>query len=356
MSTDLRDVLRERLADVPAPPGDLDRVRATGRRLRRRRWGAAGTVAVLAAGAVVAALAAGGPGPNHPSEDRGIDPVGQLDFSHGLRAYADPGGEIHLGGRTFPADRLDFLDTDATATPSGILFYDRGVPRLLAESGEITDLEPDATGMSAPPTPMVDSQGPVVAYGAELDGESVVRVRDLESGDLVASRAVPGGTVIDGIDGGDVFLRTGKGTTVWDTRTDEERAFAGPETRVADVRNGVVLYDGPPPGGPAATAYQLVKGAIDAQLTYDGAYVLYWSSRLEPTTPGGDPVLLDAGTGPGPTSGWWAIDTDGSILVALAGKGSSNQMYDCEVPSGACTDLGPLTTTGGDPMFIGVDM
>ena len=50
------------------------------------------------------------------------------------------------------------------------------------------------------------------------------------------------------------------------------------------------------------------------------------------------------------------MDTDGSILTAVPGKGSTSTVYDCEVPSGHCTELGPLDTIHGDPMFIGVDM
>ena len=125
---------------------------------------------------------------------------------------------------------------------------------------------------------------------------------------------------------------------------------------MADVRNGVILYDGPAPDGAAAASYRLVKGAIDAQLTYDGKYVLYWSSRLEPTG-GGRPILLDQGdTGRGPAYGWWAVDTDGSVLTAVPGRGNRSTVYDCALPSGHCTELGPLSTLHGDPMFIGVDM
>ena len=55
--------------------------------------------------------------------------------------------------------------------------------------------------------------------------------------------------------------------------------------------------------------------------------------------------------------GFWAIDSDGSVLVARTdGKYPNFLVYDCEVPSGACEELGPLKTTGGDPLFIGVDM
>ena len=111
----------------------------------------------------------------------------------------------------------------------------------------------------------------------------------------------------------------------------------------------MLLYDGPAPDGPAAAAYRLVPGAIDAQLTYDGAHILYWSNKLEPTD-GGKPIVLDQ------KATFFAIDTDGSILAAAFAKGGGAIVYDCEVPSGACTDLGPMTTRGGDPMFIGVDM
>lgn len=31
-------------------------------------------------------------------------------------------------------------------------------------------------------------------------------------------------------------------------------------------------------------------------------------------------------------------------------------VYDCGVPSGTCTELGPLTALHVDPMLIGVDM
>ena len=103
--------------------------------------------------------------------------------------------------------------------------------------------------------------------------------------------------------------------------------------------------------------YRLVQGAIDAQLTFDGKYVLDWSSRLRSTDGSPDLVL-----GEGPTKrddglGFWAIDSDGSVLVARPdGEYPHYLVYDCEVPSGACEELGPLVTEGGDPEFIGVDM
>ncbi len=63
----------------------------------------------------------------------------------------------------------------------------------------------------------------------------------------------------------------------------------------------------------------------------------------------------------GPTKqhalGFWAIDSDGSVLVVRPdGEYPHYLVYDCETRAGACQELGPLVTKGGDPEFIGVDM
>ncbi|HYF73786.1 MAG TPA: hypothetical protein VD864_13240 [Nocardioides sp.] len=349
MTTDLREVLHDRLDHVEPPRGDLDAVRRDGGRLRRRRQlgtGGAALVAVAAGTAVVVALLGGGGGASRG--ERGLDPVGQLDFSQGLRAYADPGHRIHLGGREFPADRLEALDTDAAATPYGVVFYDDGHPMLLEETGQFRDLEPGAPGGGGNPTAKADSVGARVAYAVATEDGLEVVVRDLATDDVLGRHAVPDGTVIDALDDGVVFLRTDEGTTSWDSATNEVSEVGGPQTRVADVRNGVLLHDGPRPDGPGASAYRLVKGAIDAQLTHDGRHVLYWSNRLE-STDGSTPIVLDQ------KATFFAVDTDGSILAAAFGDPTVT-VYDCEVPSGRCTELGPLTTRGGDPAFIGVDM
>lgn len=282
-----------------------------------------------------------------------MEPLGRLDFSPGLRAYADPFGEVHLGGRTFPGDRLQMLDTDAAATPYGILHYVDGVPRLLGEDGITRALEPEAESSGFLPTAKADSVRPLVAYGATIAGRRLLVVRDLEVDEQLATLDVTDRrkVVVDALDGGVVMVRDAAGTTAWDTATGQEQRIARSETRVADLRNGVLLYDGPPPDGPAAASYRLVRGAIDAQLTFDGGHVLYWSSRLEPTVPGGEPVVLERRD-----AGFFAVDTDGSVLAAEIQPSGGALVFDCEVPSGACTELGALTTEGGDPAFIGVDM
>lgn len=349
MSTDLIDQIRTRVDALPVPPGDLDAVRRSGGRIRTRRRVTAG--AGVAALVCIAAFAFW-PGADDAGPDSGreLQPVGPLDYSNGLRAYADPGGEVHLGGRTFSGEQLGDLDTQGTATPYGVVFYDDGVASLLEESGDITPLDPDASGNDFLPTPMADSQQPLVAYGATIDGKSHVVVRDLERPEgPVATVQVSGDTKIEGIDGSLVIFRNSDGSQVWDSRSGELAHLGGPETRIADFRNGVVLYDGPAPDGPAATGLRLVAGAIDAQLTFDGGHVLYWSNKLE-STDGSAPIVLDE------KATFFNVDTDGSILAAAFAKGGGAEVYDCEVPSGRCEHLGHLPLTGGDPMFMGNDM
>ena len=79
-------------------------------------------------------------------------------------------------------------------------------------------------------------------------------------------------------------------------------------------------------------------------------------STLEPTTPDGDPIVLEQGPVNGNGFGWWTLDTDGSVLLATGKDYGDFTVYDCLLPSGACEKVGTLQPTGGDPMFIGNDM
>ncbi len=364
MTTDLRTALADRLDEVVPPPGDLAAARHEGRALRTKRRVAtgAGAVAVLAAAAVAGSTLVPGSGP-----DDAIDPatrfpsLGALDFSHGLRTYGDPGFRIHMGGRSFPIDKLTYLDTDAAATPHGMVFFDAGRPMLLDGTGSVTSLVDgpldDVEGFH--PTAKFDATGSLVAWATLLDGTATLTVRDMDTGNDVATEEIAcgrcGDLVIDGIDGGVVFVRDGDGTRTWDSATGEWSDFAGPETRVADVRNGVVLHDGPAPTDPGD--WWLVAGPIDSELSHDGRYVRGWSSRLEPVRPGDDPIVLEQGPTQTGALGFWTFDTDGSVLVADPGRTYPDYIvYDCELPSGACTELGPLRPKGGDPMFVGNDM
>jgi hypothetical protein len=113
---DLTEMIRERLDALDVPQPDLALVHRRGHRIRGLRAVAVASAfvaAVVAIGLVVNQAGGGG------ADDggRGIDPIGHLDLDQGLRAYAAPGAEIHLGGRAFPAADLEYLDTDAAATP-----------------------------------------------------------------------------------------------------------------------------------------------------------------------------------------------------------------------------------------------
>ena len=362
MTIDLRDLIEERIGAVP--PGDLDRVRSTGRRIRRRRRAVVGSAAaalVLAGGTAVLVVGDGAPGGEDTAPDQTrYASLGALDFSEGVRAYGDPGVTIYLGGREFPADDLEWLDTDAVATSYGIVFYDRGRPMLLDGAGDYTRLVEgplDRAGRFHP-TAKAEATEPVVAWATVPAGRVTITVHNLTTGADIASVEPDCGRcddlVIEAIDGGVVFVRDRSGTRTWDSSTGDWSDFAGPGTRVADVRNGVVLYDGPAPTD--AGDWRLVAGAVDSQLSFDGGHVLTWSSTLEPTTPDGEPIVLEQGPAGGKGFGWWTIDTDGSVLVATGKKYPKFTVYDCVLPSGACDELGSLTTTSGDPMFIGNDM
>ncbi|MBF4766483.1 hypothetical protein ISU10_01725 [Nocardioides agariphilus] len=360
LDTQLRDLLDERLEAVAPPGGNMGSAVARGRVLRRRRrllTGGAGAAALVAVAAVGAALMTGSGG--GPRPDTAVEPLGQMDFSHGLQAYGDPGYTLHIGGRTVDASGLEWLDTDAVATEQGVVYYARGDLLLVQEDGTTKTLDKGArTPGRFRPTAKADASEPLVAYALEQDDAVVLKVIDTARDKVVASRVLDCGScrglVIDGIDSGAVFVRDADGTSIWRYGdSDELVPFAGSKTRVADVRSGTVLYDGPAPDTAESSSWHLVRGAIDAQLTYDGKYVLYWSSTLEPTDPSGSPVVLEQP--PGKRSGFWSIDTDGTVLVAAPDKNGFT-IYDCEVPAGACEELGPLDPKGGDPMFIGNDM
>jgi len=365
MTIDLRDLIEERINAVPPAAGDIDRVRSAGRRIRRRRRTGVASVAtaLVLAGGTWAVIAEDDP---MPGEDMAPDrtsfaSLGALDFSEGVRAYGDPGKFVSLGGRKIPAEDLEWLDTDAVATVSGIVFFDDGRPMLLDGSGDYTELVkgPLDQAPGFHPTAKAEAAEPVVAWATLRDGQATITVRNLATGEDVANVRPDcdrcSDLVIDGIDGGVVFVRDSAGTRTWDSATGEWSDFAGSETRVADVRNGVVLYTGPVPTDPGE--WSLVAGAVDSQLSYDGGHVLSWSSTLEPTTPDRAQIVLERGPAVGDGPGWWTFDTDGSVLVATGKNyGGDYTVYDCVLPAGACEEIGALAPNGGDPMFIGNDM
>jgi hypothetical protein len=360
MSTDLRRALAEHLDPVAPPHGDLVRVVREGRRIRsRRRAAVAGAVAAAVAVGGLAATQMVGPSDQRAGEsDVATDPV--VGAAEGLRAYADPGGDLRYGGRTVPTSGMERLDTDAAATPEGVVYYDAGRPMLLDLEGEVSPLVSGPVDVRADfrPTAKADSTSSQVAVAVFRGGTPRIMVVDTATGELVdqVNLVCEGCTVvIEAFDDGAVFFRDGTGTNVWDLDGNFARPFAGPDTSVADVRNGVVLYDGAAPEpepGVGQRDYTYVPGAIDSQLTHDGAHVLAWSSTLAPTG-AGDPLQLSVTEQDSATH--WTIDTDGSVLVASQ-AGSATLVHDCDPASGTCTRIDALEVTGGDLMFLGNDM
>ena len=338
MSTDLARAIRDRVDAVPVPPGDLDRVHADGTRIRRRRT----ATAVVASAAVVAAVAAvalqvGGSDPR--SDDR-IDPA---DTSQGLRFHGDLRDEFSLAGRDLTMPVFVDIGDEGEPTPHGLVFYSRGVPRLITPSGDVTTLVPEAEEYVNEDfwlTARWDAQNPWVAVNARVDAERLVVVHDLSTGTDVASLPVSDDSQIIALDEGVVFLSTEDGTTTWDVETGLEMDLAGPRTTVIDVRNGVVAHRGAALIGPAARDYRVVTGEKGQELTLDGAY-LTDEGRVLQSTDGGPPVVLalpeDLDTS---TVRKW-IDTDGSVMVSVLvfEDGVASQLFDCGYPSGPCEVL-----------------
>ena len=231
---------------------------------------------------------------------------------------------------------------------------------LLGADGEVDALvdgpldDPDGFH----PTAKADSVNPWVAYATRRGITITVTVHDLAANRDVASTTIdcPGCSnfAIDAFDDGVAYLRIDQLTQSWDTVTGRGETVYDGGGRVVDVRGGVMLYDGKPPADLGLTR---VEAPVDATLTFDGKYVLDWSSRLRGTVGSPDLVLEQGPTGNKGGLAFWAIDSDGSVLVARPdGEYPNFLVYDCEVPSGACEELGPLVTRSGDPEFIGVDM
>jgi hypothetical protein len=366
----LTRAITERVTTVPQSVPDLSDVVARSRRRRRRRGAMALGAAVLAVGGAVAVPELSEVTAPVAERPEHFASVGPLDYSKGLRAFASPDadGEVSLGGRSFPIKDMGYLDTDATATQHGLVFFDSaGQAHLLDQDGTDRTLAPAPTESDSSFRPSAKADGilPLVAFTQLNDDGVTVRLQDLDTGRTVDTMLVPcaGSSSscedvhVDGVDRGLVFVRTGEGTFVWDpqARGAQRWTLLGDGNfRVADVRNGRVLWSGarptPAPNNSVA-GWDFTQGQIDAELSYDGRHVLYWSSTLEPTEPGGEAIRLDV-----KDAIWFTFDTDGSVLAAANGDGQRSPVYDCELATGACEQIGSVSTRSGDPMFIGNDM
>ncbi len=361
MNSRLSDVLTqtiERETGTLAPPTlDLTSIRRRGARRRRVRVG--GT-AVAAVAAVVAGAALAGA--LRPASDTAQVVVPAMDFAQGARAYYDQDRHLmNLGGKALPLNGIDGLDTNATVTASGVVFFsDSQQPRLLGVDGHVVDLAapPSSPDREFQPSATAEADGSRVAWLVRGD------VTTLGVTDTVTSLTTTldlgkvchggcGDLRLSALDSGFAFVYGDAGSFA--VPVDGGTPIKVADGRVTDVKNRVILVDGRVPAAlPAGlgTGWRPARAqGIESLLTFDGAHELYWSTVLPSTEPDGRPLRLDL---PGGASSFVAMDTDGSVLVALSGS-RQQTYYDCLVPSGACTEIGTLPNGSGDPMFIGVD-
>lgn len=361
------EVIADRAGRVEVSPPDVAEVVRRGQlRQRRRRVvrdGVAALVVVAVAATALTHVRGDRPGgPAGPGEPEQLRPVGALELDDGLRAVASPDGGLLLGGRTVPAQGAPDLDTAATATPYGMVFFDSaGHARLLDGAGEFVDLGGPAAPAPAGyrPTSGADATRPWVAFTLPASDGVTVVLHDLAEDRRVAELQLDcggcDGVGVDAVDRGLVFLRDGGRSVVWDVTalgSDREVTELGSgDFRLADARGGRLLWSGAPPvpGADSPVAgWPTIEGPVDARLSFDGGHVLDWSNVLQPTTAGGRPVRLDV------QAVFYAFDTDGSVLAATL-EGEQSTVHDCEVPSGRCVVVGTVPTASGDPVFLGAD-
>ena len=356
----IRRSIEEHVDRVDVPRLDVEAVRCRGE--RRRTLGAA------AASLAVLAVVSGGVALGTSLDDgggRAVQPTGlpSLDFDAGARAFYDDGaGELHLGGAAFDIGLVGNLDTSATSTPYGVVYFgDDQEVRLLGEDGTVTLLAEgpsDAVGFG--PTVKYDAAEPLAAW-LTRDGSGVVLTvyRLGEDAGLVGSTTVPcegeecSRQRMAGIDSGRVFVRGPEDTQVFELADLDAAPIRLTAFVVADVRNRVMLGTGLCCGDqPLGPDWSVAEAeGVESLLTLDGQHQLAWSSTLS-STDDGPPLRLDV-----PIEGveFLALDTDGTVLVAVLGN-DGDRYFDCEPASGACTPIGRTGVRAGDPIFLGRDM
>ena len=360
----LTDTIERHVATVQSPRVDLGEVRRVGRRRARVRTSlVAAAVAVIVGGGFVAVDSLGGSG----TGAKDIKPVDlpQMDFANGLQAWFNPDdNQVHMGGETFDIGNVPDLDTAASTTPYGLVFFgaDQDV-RLLRDDGSVTVLaEAPEEPRDFYPTVKFDAGRPLAAWLTR--GDEGVRMTVYRFGPdnaVVGTFPAPCDCeqlAMAGVDRGLVFVRGDGRTWMLDPGQGETAEWQPvADAEVADVRNGVLLIDGRLPESPSLPGkWRFAKAqGLDALLTFDGAHELYWSTTLRSTTPGQAPLELAIPKGKGVV--FVNMDSDGSVLVARAyGRTPGQTWWDCDTTSRACTEFDRSDITSGDPGFIGNDM
>ena len=137
-------------AAVTPPVMDLDAVRRRGNRRRLTRAGVTAALVLTVVGGGYGVVSQLGDQERDKAKDAAppFAPAA-MDFSAGARAYYDPdNSEMYLGGKRFPLSSVYGLDTDATVSSGGVVYFmSDQQPRLLQADGTVVDLA------SAPASP-----------------------------------------------------------------------------------------------------------------------------------------------------------------------------------------------------------
>lgn len=257
--------------DVLAPPLVLVLAEAAAQRRRHRRIVLASVAATVVAVGLVGWLASRPPPAEHPSDlpwtvVRQPNPVD-------VAWYA--GGRLHLSRVTVEMPAIGQL----VAVHDGALITDaEGAVVFVAEDGAATEL-----GRTDPGVPVAASDQ--TDWVAWIDGSSDVPrlvVHNLVSGKDFATRDLPDGGQLTGVDQARVYYATPDGEFVWQPGEDPQELD---RTGLLDVESGTRAYDVP-------------DGIEVQQAFYSAAYVRPGTGAV--LSPGGSFVLSRAGDGTAP--------------------------------------------------------
>lgn len=247
MTERLSQLLHDEARDLVAPRPDTWRIIAEGRRLRRRRQvttGLAAAVAVIVGAVGVTALLSVDP----PAPDPATIPADAVVYG-----WQD---QVHVGdvSVTVPGNV-----TDVDRTASGVLVTSENPDTL-------TLVRPDGSTVNLGPTPeessvATDPEADVYVHTRERDGELVLVVRDLDTGDV--ERELP------------LLGPLGRSAARAGISLDDGTAYVGVDRRgifTVDLATGVVRPLGFATSGlPAVRAGRAVVGEGDSLRVVDVA-------------------------------------------------------------------------------------
>jgi hypothetical protein len=355
MTTDLREIMRERVQQTQPARIDIDAAVRVGDRRRRTR----SLVGAGAAAAVIATALLGVPliGEDSP---RGITPAGA--FAHREASYA-VGSSIHYGEQVL--DVSPHIPHAYVQTDDGFVFTDAdGVVRLAGESGveEIGNgvaggeyLRADDTGSQVA---WIDSDGPtpeLVVYDTAAARE-VVRTSDGFRAGMGTWRDDGNPAYVFAVDDGSVYVRDVEGLARIDIATGARTLLADGVSGfdVADVASGLIAHQPlgkRDPDGHTRTDDPPMTMLLGSDYSPDGTPIPQDSNDL---SPGARYVVTDyndseqifevaSGTEVTPqvpaypfiaVSAW---SGDGTAFVIGLDREERADLLDCTITSGTCT-------------------